>query len=137
MNLTRFSLFFPEKREFFLENQGLFAFGGAGNFGGPGGGPGAGGGRGGSQNDAPIMFYSRSIGLNQGRIVPIDAGGRLTGRLGAFSLGLLNIETDDTSARASGSPATNFGVLRLKRDILRRSSVGLIATRRSVAVNGV
>ena len=79
VNLTRFSLFFPEKREFFLENQGLFAFGGAGA--GPFGGGGS----------TPVLFYSRRIGLEDGREVPVDVGGRLTGRIGAFSVGALNI----------------------------------------------
>ena len=122
INLTRFSLFFPEKREFFLENQGLFAFGGAGA------GPFGGGG------DTPVLFYSRRIGLDGGRAVPIDVGGRLTGRLGAFSVGVLNIQTDD--APASGAPATNFSVVRLKRDLLRRSSIGALFTRRSVSTRG-
>ena len=62
VNLTRFSLFFPEKREFFLANQGTFAFGTGGGFGPGGGSP-----------DAPILFYSRQIGLNAGREVPIRA----------------------------------------------------------------
>ena len=64
VNLTRFSLFFPEKREFFLENQGLFTFGGAAA------GPFFGGGM------TPILFYSRRIGLSAGQEVPIDVGGR-------------------------------------------------------------
>ncbi len=130
VNLTRFSLFFPEKREFFLENQGLFTFGGTGGGGGPGGTTG-------NANDAPILFYSRRIGLNNGQIVPIDVGGRVTGRAGKFSMGLLNIQAGDTTDQTRGSPATNFSVVRLKRDLLRRSSVGLIATRRSVAVGRV
>ena len=121
INLTRFSLFFPEKREFFLENRGLFAFGGGGGF------------RGGSS--APILFHSRRIGLSGSREVPIQAGGRLTGRLGAFSLGVLEIRSDDEPV--SGALATNFTVARLKRDILRRSAVGLLFTNRSVAENGV
>jgi hypothetical protein len=54
--------------------------------------------------------------------VPIEAGGRLTGRVGRFSLGLLNIESDRDEA--SGVPRTNFSVLRVKRDLLRRSSIG-------------
>ena len=118
INLTRFSLFFPEKREFFLENQGTFAFGGvsAGPFGGGG-------------RDTPILFYSRRVGLNQGRVVPIDAGGRLTGRIGRFSLGVLNIQADDEPV--SGTRATNFSVVRLRRDLLRRSSIGVLYTRRS------
>ncbi|MBI4262851.1 MAG: carbohydrate binding family 9 domain-containing protein [Acidobacteria bacterium] len=113
VNLTRFSLFFPEKREFFLENQGTFAFGSTGGRGG----------------DTPILFYSRRIGLERGRVVPIDGGGRLTGRLGRYSLGLLNIQTGDEPAAQAA--ATNFSVVRLRRDILRRSSVGLLFTGRN------
>ena len=120
VNLTRFSLFFPEKREFFLENQGLFAFGGGGTR--RGGGP------------TPILFYSRQIGLSQGREVRIDGGGRLTGRVGKFSLGVLNIQTD--GAPKTGTVATNFSVVRLKRDVLRRSSIGALFIRRSVSTRG-
>ena len=119
VNLTRFSLFFPEKREFFLENQGLFAFGGAGA--GPFGGGGA----------TPVLFYSRRIGLSEGREVPIRVGGRLTGRVGKFSIGMMSIQTGDEPVTAA--QATNFLVMRLKRDVLRRSSVGAIFTRRSVS----
>jgi hypothetical protein len=114
INLTRFSLFFPEKREFFLENLGLFGFGGVGATGG---------------GDIPILFHSRRIGFDQGRAVPIEAGGRLTGRVGRFSLGVLNIESD--REEEAGLPRTNFTVLRAKRDVLRRSSVGLMFTGRS------
>ena len=119
VNLTRFSLFFPEKREFFLENQGLFQFGGVGGrFGG----------------DTPILFFSRRVGLDKGREIGIQAGGRLTGRVGAFSVGALNIRTDADAG--SNTPSTTFSVLRVKRDILRRSSIGGIFAQRSVAVNG-
>jgi hypothetical protein len=113
VNLTRFSLFFPEKRDFFLENLGLFGFGGVAATGG---------------GDVPILFHSRRIGFDTGRAVPIEAGGRLTGRVGRFSVGLLDIE----SARetANGVPRTNFSVLRVKGDVLRRSSVGMIYTGR-------
>ena len=121
VNLTRFSLFFPEKREFFLENQGVFAFGGAGT--GPFGGGGS----------TPVLFYSRQIGLSQGQEVPIDVGGRLTGRVGKFSLGVLNIQTDD--APEAGAVATNFSVVRVRRDLLRRSSVGALFTGRSVSTS--
>ena len=120
LNLTRFSLFFPEKREFFLEGQGIFAFGGAAV-------SGFGGGQ--AANDVPILFFSRRVGLSQGQSVPVVAGGRVTGKAGAFSIGALNIQTDDKpSARAL---STNFSVLRLKRDVLRRSNIGLIAAHRS------
>ena len=121
VNLTRFSLFFPEKREFFLESAGTFAFGGAS------------GGRFGS-DDTPILFYSRRIGLSQGQAVPILGGGRVTGRVGRFTIGGLNIQTDEDSG--SGAAATNFSVLRVKRDLLRRSSIGGIFTARSARDSG-
>ena len=128
INLTRFSLFFPEKREFFLENQGVFSFGGE-----------AGAGQFAGISNTPILFYSRRIGLHateEGvtREVPIDAGGRFTGRIGKYSLGLLNIRTAD--APAAGAQATSFSVLRLRRDLLRRSNVGVMFTDRSVSLTG-
>jgi hypothetical protein len=122
VNLTRFSLFFPEKREFFLENSGMFQFGGA-----------TGSGFGGAA-EVPILFYSRRIGLEGGRAVPIDGGGRLTGRVGRYSLGLLTIQSGDEEAVQAR--ATNFSVVRLRRDILRRSSVGLMVTGRNEAGAG-
>ena len=81
VNLTRFSLFFPEKREFFLEGQGIFSFGGVstGRQWWSGGG------------DTPILFFSRQIGISGRNEVPIRAGSRVTGRSGAFTLGLLNL----------------------------------------------
>ena len=124
VNLTRFSLFFPEKREFFLENQGLFAFGGESS-----------GGQFAGASNTPILFYSRQIGLNEGREVAIDAGGRLTGRIGKFSVGVLNIQTAD--APSAGARATNFSVVRVRRDVLRRSSIGVLFTGRSVSRSGV
>jgi hypothetical protein len=132
INLTRFNLFFPEKRDFFLENQGTFAFGGVainsagGNFGG---------GFIGSTNVAPIMFYSRRIGLHQDHQVPLNVGGRLTGRAGKYSIGILNIQTGDKEEEF-GAPATNFSVVRVKRDVLRRSSVGLLFSNRSESTVG-
>jgi len=121
VNLTRFSVFFPEKREFFLENQGIFAFGGAtaGGFGG--------------NTDTPILFYSRRIGLDDGRPIPIVAGARTTGRVGRYSLGLVDIQT----GRESGRRPTNFSVVRVKRDLFQRSNVGLLFTGRSVGQSGV
>ena len=115
VNLTRFSLFFPEKREFFLENQGIFQFGGAAG-----------------RGAVPFAFYSRRIGLDQGREVPLEGGGRLTGRVGRYSIGLIDVQTDATSA----TRPTNFTVARVKRDILRKSSIGLMYTRRSVSTLG-
>ena len=130
VNLTRFSLFFPEKREFFLEGSGIFGFargGIGGGFGGGGGGFFGGG-------NAPTLFYSRRIGLQAGAAVPIIGGGRVTGKLGPFDVGALNIQTDDE--RISGAESTNFTVVRVKRDILRRSAIGGILTNRSVSLVG-
>ena len=134
LNLSRFNLFFPEKREFFLEGRGIFDFGrAAGNAGGQfrasrlGGSGFFGGG------DVPQVFYSRRIGLSGGETVPILGGARLTGKAGRYSIGALNIQTDGTSGGALG---TNFTALRVKRDILRRSRIGGIFTGRSVSVNG-
>jgi hypothetical protein len=114
VNLTRFNLFFPEKREFFLEGQGIFAFGGRAT---------------GGTGDQPILFFSRQIGISGGRPVPILGGGRLTGRVGNFNVGVVNIQTDDEPA--AGAVDTNFTVLRLRRDVLRRSTVGALFTNRS------
>jgi len=116
VNLTRFSLFFPEKREFFLEGRGNFDFA-----------PGGGGG-------VPRLFFSRQIGLQAGEVVPIRAGGRVTGKIGPFDVGVLNIQTGDEAN--SGAVSTNFTVVRVKRDILRRSTVGGIFTNRSVSLVG-
>jgi hypothetical protein len=129
VNLTRFNLFFPEKREFFLEGQGLFAFGGSGGFGrsGPS-----------NLNVTPNLFFSRRIGLDNGREVPIIGGARLTGRVGKFSVGALSMETDEQPALIAGRPPlarpTNFSVFRLRRDILGRSMIGALVTRRSNSV---
>ena len=120
INLTRFSLFFPEKREFFLEGRGNFDFAG-----GAGRGAGAG---------APTLFFSRRIGLQEGQIVPITAGGRVTGKVGPFDVGVLNIQTADEAI--SGAESTNFTVVRVKRDVLRRSTVGGIFTNRSKSLLG-
>lgn len=117
INLTRFSLFFPEKRDFFLENQGLFNFGGG--FGG---------------GNVPTMFYSRRIGLNNGRLVPIIGGGRVTGRMGRLNFGAISIRADDEPV--TGTRPTTFSVVRLRRDVLRRSTIGLIATDRTVSLDG-
>ncbi len=121
VNLTRFNLFLPEKREFFLEGRGLFDFGRGGGSGGSG--------FPGTVSDQPYLFYSRRIGLNRGRVVPIDVGGRLTGKIGAYGVGVMNIQAGDEAV--SASPATNFTVLRVKRDILRRSTIGAMFTNRN------
>ena len=139
VNLTRFSLFFPEKRECFLEGRGIFDFGVGARFSGGGGGGGGGtrrqgGGGFSGGGDVPTMFFSRRIGLESGQTVPILGGGRLTGKAGKFSIGAVNIQTDD--APSVGLASTNFTVLRVKRDILRRSRIGGIFTGRSVSTTG-
>jgi hypothetical protein len=75
------------------------------------------------------MFYSRRIGLNRNRVVPIQVGARVTGKVGKFGVGLLDIQTDDEIA--SATPSTNFSVVRIKRDILKKSTIGGIFTGRS------
>ena len=121
VNLTRFSLFFPEKREFFLEGQGIFDFGGQ------------------SSRNAnginPILFFSRRIGLNNGQQVPVIAGGRVSGKAGRFDIGALAISTGDKPS--AGAVQTNFSAVRLRRNILRRSSIGMIATGRWPATAGL
>jgi hypothetical protein len=114
VNLTRFSLFFPEKRDFFIEGQGILDFGGVQSLNTPG--------------DVPLMFFSRQIGLSAGQAVPVVGGARLTGRAGLYSIGLLNIQTEDKPA--ANAVATNFTALRVKRNIFQRSNVGVITTRR-------
>ena len=123
VNLTRFSLFFPEKRDFFLENQGLFAFAQNSNANNNG--------NNNNNSETPTLFYSRRVGLDDEHQVPIDAGARLTGRVGAYSVGLLNIQT--AGVQRFGLPSNNFTVTRVRRDILRRSAIGAIYTRRSTA----
>ncbi len=108
INLTRFSLFFPEKRQIFLESERSFLFG--------------------VPREAELIF-TRRIGLSSsGGIIPILAGARLSGRQGAYSVGIMNMETNDVSA--PGVPAENFSVVRLRRDISSRSNVGALFTNR-------
>jgi len=107
VNLTRFSLFFPEKREFFLENQGSFQVGDLGRQGG---------------GDGPLLlpFFSRRIGLRGGDPVPIIAGARLTGKTGRYGVGLLNMQTREQD----GIPGANYTAVRVSREFLRNSAVG-------------
>ncbi len=111
VNLTRFGVFFPEKRAFFLEGQGIFSFGGQ------------------SGGDIPTMFFSRQIGLSSGAPIPIIGGGRLTGKAGAYTIGVVDIQTEDTPSL--NAPSTNWGVARLRRDVLRKSYVGVMAARKT------
>ncbi|MBI2818798.1 MAG: carbohydrate binding family 9 domain-containing protein [Acidobacteria bacterium] len=107
INLERFPLFFPEKREFFQEGAGIFNFGSAQREG----------------DRELVTFHSRRIGLSPlGAVIPIKGGGRLTGRLGRFTLGVLDVQTE--ALPSENIPASNYGVVRLKRDVLARSTVG-------------
>ena len=109
INLTRFSLFFPEKRDFFLENAGLFDIGGA--VGTPVGGA----------RRGLIPFFTRRIGLSDaGSPLPIRGGVRLTGKVGGFDVGAMNIQVGEKD----GIPSDNWTVLRLRRDIMANSDFG-------------
>ena len=116
-NITRFPLFFPERREFFLEGAGIFEFGtGAGS------------------GVQPFrLFFSRRIGLSPSREpIPVLGGAKLTGRVGAYTLGVLNMQSDSDG----DAPGNNYGVLRIKRDLLGRSSVGAMFTNRQSSEGG-
>jgi hypothetical protein len=111
INLTRFSLFFPEKRKFFLERESNFKFG----FGG--------------YNQ---LFYSRRIGIYDNQLVRILGGARLVGRIGKWDIGLMDLQT----GRLEEIPTENFGVLRLRRQVFNSNSyVGGMVTSR-LAENG-
>jgi hypothetical protein len=117
VNLTRFSLFFPERREFFIENSGVFQFGDQSerNY------------RMGASLRDFTLFQSRRIGLTPGgQPIPIVGGGRVTGRAGGFEVGLLNMQTEALEEL----PAENFSVARLKRNILGNSDIGLLFVNR-------
>ncbi|MDR0786316.1 MAG: carbohydrate binding family 9 domain-containing protein [Gemmatimonadota bacterium] len=121
VNLTRFNLQLPEKRDFFLEGQGIF------NFGTGGTGPGTGG-----TGSGPTLFYSRRIGLQGSTPLKVLGGGRLTGKVGSFDVGLLSVQTAED--RQVGAPNTNFSVLRVKRDLFGRSNVGVLLQNRTESV---
>jgi hypothetical protein len=115
INLDRFSLFFPEKRPFFLENAGAFAVGNSG-----------GGGRGLAQLE---LFFSRRIGIGPGgREIPILGGARLSGKVSeSVTVGLLNMQT---RAVEGVTPANNFTVARVRRDLPNRSNIGALFVNR-------
>jgi hypothetical protein len=112
INFTRFPLFFPERRDFFLEDAGLFTVG---------------------LEQETMMFYSRRIGLAEGQQVPILAAGKLSGRVGEYTVGVMNVQTERAELPIPGgpsvtAPATNHSVLRVKRNLFTNSSVGAIVT---------
>jgi hypothetical protein len=117
VNLTRFSLFFPERRDFFTENSGVFAFGDITErtY------------RSGSSLSDFTLFHSRRIGLDgSGQEVPILGGGRLTGRAGGFEVGALAMQTE----AARGLPEENFAVLRARRGFAGVGDFGAIVINR-------
>lgn len=120
VNLTRFSLYYPEKREFFLEGAEIFSFGGSGGFRWHGGG-------GGSDMN---LFYSRRLGLVDGHEARILGGAKMVGKVGKYQVGLMNILTDDVTYREEDLTtkvnATNFTVVRVRRDILQRATIGMM-----------
>jgi hypothetical protein len=132
VNLTRFNLFFPEKRDFFLENAGMFDFGSTGGFFGNNTGAIFYGSR---LSRVPQMrlFFSRRIGLSEdGQALPIVAGTRLSGRAGAYSVGALNIQQGD----AAGSVDANITAIRLRRNVLRNSDIGAVLLNKDEAGAG-
>jgi hypothetical protein len=127
VNLTRFSQFFPERRDFFIENSGSFTFGDVTerNY------------RMGASLSDFTLFNSRRIGLTpDGRAIPILGGGRLTGRAGAYELGLLNMQTDEFDGGSVSTPAENFTAARLKRNIFGKSDVGVTVLNRQATSGG-
>ena len=120
VNLTRFPLFFPEKRPFFLENAGTFSVG---------------------TPQAVDVFFSRRIGIESGNSVPLLGGGRVTGKIGKTTIGLLNLQADelfsspDTGASVRIAAPTNFAVGRVLRDFSNRTRLGAMVVNR-VNTNG-
>ena len=106
VNLTRYSLFFPEKRLFFQERSGIFSY----ELGGP-----------------QSLFYSRNIGIAEGEPVTIYGGVRMVGRVGKWDVGFLDMNT----AEFNTTPAENFGVARLRRQVINENSYigGMLSTR--------
>ncbi|HTU99677.1 MAG TPA: DUF5916 domain-containing protein [Luteitalea sp.] len=112
INFTRFPLFFPERRDFFLEDAGLFSVG---------------------LEQEMMLFYSRRIGLTDGREVPILAAGKFSGRAGPYSIGVMNVQTESADLAIPGGPrryepSANHSVIRVKRNLFSNSSVGAILT---------
>jgi len=111
VNLTRFSLFFPEKREFFLEGANNFTFGAQRSW----------------LDFAPpyvVLYHSRTIGLSEGEPIPVRYGAKMSGKIGGGSVGLLNVQTSESEFGAG----QNFSVARWRQDVLARSSIGAIFT---------
>ena len=115
INLDRFSLFFPEKRPFFLENAGAFTV--------------TNGRQAGQSRARTELFFSRRIGIGRGgREIPILGGARVSGKVSdTVSVGLLNMQTETVGGVA---PANNFSVARVRRDLPNRSNIGMLVVNR-------
>jgi hypothetical protein len=121
VNLTRFPVFFPERREFFLERAGIFEFGFSGRRGARG-----------AQERNLQMFFPRRIGLTDDRVaVPVKGGAKLVGHGAGLDIGLLDVQT----GRFDNAPGSNYLVLRAKRNVLARSNVGLFASNRQAGAS--
>ena len=115
VNLTRFPIFFPEKRDFFLQDVDIFSFGSVNS--------------GGGRRGNGIPFFSRRIGLSDtGQAVDIDSGAKLTGRIGRFNVGVLGVNQDGFEGRNGYVDESDLFVGRLSANILEESSVGMIVT---------
>lgn len=123
VNVTRFNVNLPEKRDFFLENAGLFQFGSSGQSGGT-----VVGYRG--QNEFKL-FESRTIGIINEQRIPLHGGAKVAGRAGPWSLGLLNFQSKEAAlADGSAEPSTNFTAFKVKRNLFNNSNVGLMVLNR-------
>ncbi len=118
VNLTRFSLYYPEKREFFLEGAEIFSFGGS---------EGGHWHRGDTDMD---LFYSRRLGLVDGYEARILGGGKMVGKVGKYQIGLMNILTDNVTIHEEDETtrvnSSNFTIVRFRRDILQRGTIGIM-----------
>ncbi len=117
VDLTRFNLFFPEKRPFFLENSDLFSVVSS---------------RPGAAPTPAQLFHSRRIGVHQGQEVPIEWGARLSGRVGSTDVGLVHMSTE---GREGVQDPNRWSVLRLAQELPNRSRVGGMVTLRSSSLD--
>ncbi|MBN1895424.1 carbohydrate binding family 9 domain-containing protein [bacterium] len=119
VNVTRFNMLRQEKREFFLQNAGLFQFG-----------------TGQRTQTNFTLFDSRTIGIHDGQRIPLYGGGKLTGRSGKVSIAALSLQSEAAGLDGGGRlPSTNFSALRLKRDVSGNSHVGLMVLSRQSAAS--
>jgi hypothetical protein len=119
VNLTRFSIRFPERRDFFLEGSSAFSF---------------------AQYNGVEPFFSRNIGLSSGEEVPVAYGARLGGQAGRYEVGFLQVQTRSHESAASDgdpveTPGEDFTIARIKRSLFSQSSIGVLYTRRATSAD--